>query len=209
MSQFNFSRLPNKWVHDGTLVRFKGGGEQGQSIAALKIMLALALKNGFSEDVESLSFSKISELTGLSRPMIRPSIDFLEFLALISVNRSLRTHSYTLRTDPFSTWARLPQLLLQEKLPLLSNRNPSTLYALKIYLVLHTYRSNYSTHVMISHEKLREKTGIQTRQVRKGIDILINHGFIGLARTKNPDGSYGINSYTILGLRLPKERQGG
>lgn len=207
MGQFSFSRLPNKWIQDGLLVSFKGGADQGRSIAALKIVILFALKNGFSDRIDNLSFSIISESTGLSRPMLSPAIEQLEGLGLILVDRRTRTHSYSLNVDLRATWARLPRFLLLERLPLLSNRSSSTLYALKIYLVLHAYRSNYSMSVTITYTKLREKTGLQPKNIRKGIDVLINHGLIGLSRLKGPDGSYQANCYSFFGLQLPKERQ--
>ncbi len=191
-----FGSFPTWWIRDQgpTLKAFRGGANSGSSIAALKILVALAVLCDFSSRKAKSSISDLEVLTGLSRPMVLKGIVVLEDLAIITTDRSGHINEYKLlKSSIEDTWAKVPSDLIRQKLKEILNRGVVPLTALKIYLVLVSIRPNQSTKVSLSHEKLRDFTGIQKHHVRSGLDILFSHGFIHIEKVmseKNPHNVY-------------------
>ncbi len=197
------------WIRnpDIGLKAFPGGSQAGESIAAIKVLLGLSLLANFYSRRAENSISDIEQITGLSRPMVVKGITSLEKKGMLSVSRGGYRNEYEiLDAADDEKWAKVPYELLRKNLPDTSNRGAVVLAALKIYLLLAAYRPNKSASLSFSHEKIRSLTGIQTRHVRRGIDVLLNHGLIklsvqeGVGGSENYDGRH--NVYTLLGISV-------
>lgn len=201
-----WSALQTWWVRQQGFGVFTGGGQAGKSIAAAKVMIALSLLANFHTHKAKNSLSDLEILTGLSRPMVIAGIADLEEKGLLTVDRSGHVNEYELvAPGDDRNWGKLPYDTLRRHLPEITNRGAITLAALKVYLLLVAWRPNHSLSIAISHEKIREETGIQTRHVRPALDILINHSLIRLSVSDGvtpgePKGRH--NVYTLLGLTL-------
>lgn len=201
-----WSSVPTWWIREMGISVFIGGKETGTSIAALKILLAVALLADFHTRKTSSSLSDLEGLTGLSRPKVIDGINDLEQKRILIVNRDGHVNEYELvMPEDDKKWGKVPYQNLRKYLAEISNRGIMTLAGMKIYLLLVAWRPNDSSSISISHEKIREQTGVQTRHVRAGIDVLINHRLIRVstneARTPNKIQA-GYNVYTLLGLNL-------
>lgn len=201
-----WSAVRTWWIRDLGLSTFIGGQQTGASIAALKVLMAVALMADFRTSKARNSLSDLEKLTGLSKPMVLRGIQELEQKAILRVDRSGHVSEYEMtvaQKDEY--WCKLPYDLLRKQLPEITNRGVVTLSALKIYFLLASIRPNDSASVPIKHEKLREETGIQTRHVRPALDILINHSLIRLSVNEGTDpGEFKgrHNVYTLLGLKV-------
>ncbi len=81
----------------------------------------------------------------------------------------------------------------------LDNRGMSSLSALKIYLTLLAVKMNKSDTVTIGYEKIREYTGLQSKDIKPGLQVLIEHRLIRIEQEL--DGAtrkYKSNSYIIF-----------
>jgi len=203
-----FSKLPTWWVRAGLLAQFRSKN-LGESIAALKCYLALALTMDFHSHKIKISTYDLETMTSLSRPMVNKGLDKLIAMNLISVDKSNHTHLYTLTSCLVDfRWAKIPTHNLKKALKEMSNnRSKTTLVALKIYIYMLSIRPNDEYSVGVSHDTIRTKTYIQTDQVRPGIDVLINYGLISVSKkpnTENKNLYEGSNYYNFRGLKLKR-----
>lgn len=201
-----WSALPTWWTRDPGLVTFKAVDQAGQSIAAIKVVMAVALLANFNTHKTRSSLSDLEELTGLSRPMVLKGVASLEARNILQVNRVGHINEYELwLPENDGNWGKLPYERLRKQLSGISNRGAVPLAALKIYLILISLRPNQSLTIALSHEKIRMYTGIQTRHVRAALDVLLNHSLIRItiSEGENPTELEGRhNVYTLLGLTV-------
>lgn len=197
-----FSALPTWWVRELTMGAFLGGGQAGTSIAALKVLMAISSLMDFYSRKAKSSFSDLEKLTGLSRPMVLKGISVLEGLAIVVVDRTGHVNQYELTVkEDDRAWAKLPTDRVRLRMPELSNRGIVPLAALKIYLMLVALRPNTSTSLSISHENLRNYTGVQKKHIRPALDILYSHSLIRLSLVEeNSKGRH--NLYTLQGITV-------
>lgn len=192
------------WVREQGFSGFRGGSHTGKSIAALKVMIALTLLANFKTGRTKTSMVDLEKLTGLSRPMVIAGIADLEAKRLLKVDRTGKPNEYELlRPETDTKWGKIPYDLLRAHLPEIVNRGAHTLAALKIYLLFVTLRPNDKPAIALSHERIRDRTGIQARHVRAGLDILINHSLIHIDLNdggKKDEYQGRHNVYTLKGL---------
>lgn len=204
-----FRRLPTGWCRAKKLKSFKGGAQAGESIAALKVLVGVAiLKSEFYENEVAISYSKFEDVCGLSNPSISKGIKKLESEGILKVDRTGNTNKYSFVDCGDDKWAKIPFDLIYKKLKSISNRKPSTLGALKIYIALLMLRDNKSREVRISYEKLRNWTGLQNTHIRPGLDILYSHSIIHIQKSEELDTENVItphNVYKIMGNLMLKE----
>lgn len=183
-----FRKLPTGWCRDRKLKNFKGGEHAGESIAALKVLMSVAiLKHEFHEDDVAISYSKFEEVCGLSNPSISKGIKKLEQEEILEVDRTGNTNKYRFKDNEDDKWSKVPFNLVHKKLREISNRKLSSLSALKIYITLLTLRDNKQKEVRISYEKLRDWTGLQSTHIRPGLDILFSHSIIHIQKSEELD----------------------
>lgn len=196
--------FPSWWVREKRLKQLGGGvATTGQSIAALKVYLALAI---CGEDVLAEvqpTVRGLEELTGLSRPMVSAGIRALESLGVLTVDRSGYRSKYSLvQAEGQKHFLKVPKELLLARLPELPNGSAVGLAALKIYLTLLTVRQRWSHLAPISHRRLQEYTAVRPSLISKGASILIEHGLVRHSNRElywNADG-YPVNTYYLVGV---------
>lgn len=199
----SFSALPSKWILDKNLVKLRRDSA-GKITAALKVLLALNLSMDFKEKVTSrVSYSNLEKLTNLSRPMIRAGLSILLEQQIISVaDKKSKNKGLIYRFNTFGSegWARVPKDQIEFFLKNLNNRGKTSLSALKIYLTLISLRNNESDIANIGYEKLREYTGLQSNDIKPGIETLFEFRMISVYQElDNSTRKYKSNSYVIIG----------
>ncbi|HGE5563069.1 TPA: replication protein [Escherichia coli] len=201
MNNKRFARLPNWWLRsedpeDLLLVRLKAGNT-GTGIAAMKCLLALSVLIDFHSRVAEVSLTGLETLTGLSRPMVIRGLSKLEGLGVVNSDKNFRTNRYelTIKKDD-AYWAKVPVEIVRKKLKTISNRGIAPFTALKLYITILGLRYKEKTTVQVMHDTLRDYTGIQTTQVRYGLDVLYSSGLIHLM----PREDRSTNEYQVIGL---------
>lgn len=197
-----FCKCPTWWVNKDELgiKVFVGGAKTGESIAALKCVLAISLSIDFHTRKAKLSISDLEKLTGLSRPMVIRGLTSLSGLGIINTDKTEHTYQYELTvSDKNENWGKVPYERVRSRLSEISNRGIVSLTALKIYILLIWVRPNNSLSVPISYDKLLDYLGCQRRHLRPALDVLYSHMLVGIQK-EGPDGQPQHNVYTVLGL---------
>lgn len=183
----------------------------GKSIAVLKVFLALAAESDFKTRVAKASYSSLEITTGLSRPLIAHAISKLKNEGLISIitNERGKTNVYLINDANKKGWAKIPYLSITNNLKKLSNRNPTTLGALKILLVILRHKNSNLDVTSISNDKLRDQTHLQNNKLTICRDILINHELIQLGRVLEENGMLikNPNLYFVVGVNGSKQQK--
>lgn len=195
-------RFSTGWIRVGDMSNFKGGQQSGESLAALKCLIAMSRHSDFYSRLAVISLTDLQSLTGLSRPMVIKGIRFLESRSF--VKRSLEGFTTTYFVDvkvllSDNKWAKLPFDMVGKALPFLPNRGSGGLAALKIYLYLASIRPNNDQVIYAKYETIRQGTNIQQKHVRIGLDLLIEHNLLRVSRV-NGDGELRRNEYQITGI---------
>lgn len=201
MSNRRFGRLPNWWSrtanrHDLLLVKLKSN-DTGTGIAAMKCLLAISVLIDFHSRVAEVSLTGLEELTGLSRPMVIRGLLKLEDLGVVISDKDHRTNRYELTIETNDDyWTKVPVDTVRKRLKTISNRGIAPFTALKLYITILNLRYKDRTTVQVMHDTLRDYAGIQTNQVRHGLDVLYSSSLIHLM----PRDDRATNEYQILGL---------
>lgn len=219
-SPFRWSRLPSEWIQKNGLRQFTAGKKLGASVAALKVLVAVVLraennpvsKAGHNQGTACMSYDELMGLTDLSRPMISVGIKLLISNGVISIkaDNNSRRNRYVLQGYDDGGWAKIPNRPLYRGVAVdrvatlhdLSCRREADLNALKLYLLLCTFRDNKKNYSMIGYEKIHEYTGISEGKIRKAISVLIELSLVRVSREKvTEEKKNHPNNYEILGLQ--------
>lgn len=205
-----FAKAGLEWL-DGNFFKSLSIKEVGKSIAILKVYLVLVAESDFTTRVAKVSYSSLEHSTGLSRPLIAHAISKLrdEGLILITTSERGKANVYKINDSGQKGWAKIPYLSVINNLRKLSNRNPATLGALKILLVILRYKNNRLDVTSISNKTLRDKTHIQNNKLTIFRDILINNEFIQFGRVLEENGILmkRPNLYYIVGINGSKQQK--
>ncbi|EFN4498702.1 helix-turn-helix transcriptional regulator [Escherichia coli] len=163
----------------------------------MKCLLAVSVLIDFHSRIAEVSLSGMEELTGLSRPMVIRGLARLEELGVVVSDKDYRTNRYelTIKSND-SYWAKVPVDTVRKRLKTISNRGIAPFTALKLYITILNLRYKDKTTVQVMHDTLRGYTGIQTNQVRHGLDVLYSSALLHLM----PREDRATNEYQILGL---------
>lgn len=201
-SENRFSALPSEWIRNKRLKEFIATVKKGESIAALKCLLALNLYMDFySKETGQISYNDLEDATNLSRPMVCIGINILLSMNIIEIKeessgRKARIYKFVINDEG---WAKIPRDKTVSFIKNLNNRGMSSLSALKIYLTLLAVKMNKSDTVTIGYEKIREYTGLQSKDIKPGLQVLFEHRLIRIEQEL--DGAtrkYKSNSYIIF-----------
>ena len=199
----NWSRCPTWWIMDKKLKELVGNKQPGNSLAALKCLVAISVCIDFNTCKSKLSYSDFEVLTGLSRPKVSIGITKLADLKIVLIDKSKYVNEYQLTLGSADGeekgWTKLPVDRLRINLPEVSNRGIAPLAALKIYLTLAAVRPNNSESINISYETLTKYTGLQRKHIRKGLSVLYSSGLVD---AEPPGDSHNSNAYKLLGLSI-------
>lgn len=210
-----WAKLPTAWIRYDDKLRNFSVRDIGDSIAALKIYLAIVLKANFKKDkvfdkggCAAISFTEFEELTGMSRAMVSQGLKKLKREGLVTVEKAGRPNIYWLNNfDDGKGWSKLPKKYLFgkkklgriQKLTEFSMRHRAHLNALRVYLLLLTFKSGNSA--LLSYDKITEYSGMTREHIHPAISVLIDMQLINVTRD---DVTHGVirtpNKYHFRGL---------
>lgn len=182
--------IPTWWYRAGEgkkgLEALRGGQWAGESQAALRVLIAVALAQPPKVRFQSkASLTELEGLTGLSRPTVLRGIHAAVAAGLLEYAKGgPREASEFALVSPEATsgtpggWAKLPAPQAARSIPCIPKRGNAGLVALKVYLTLIAARPNNSPEARLTHRTLRAKTGAQPRDIRKAISLLANEGLV-------------------------------
>jgi hypothetical protein len=119
----------------------------------------------------------------LSRKLVRDGLQLLELMEAITAVRDGRRNLYELvGIDLGGKWCQLPQQHLQNMQSHLQRlkvfvdqiRRPTSLHALKLYMLILTFRDNHTNFASISYDKIGEYSDLRREEVSVAIQILVS-----------------------------------
>jgi DNA-binding transcriptional ArsR family regulator len=225
-SSNRWARLPNQWMADDGLKFFRGGSEQGTSMAALKVLVAILVhaennsvaKAGPFQGSAAMSYTELCNLTGLSRGKVSSGIKKLkagDFVSVAREGQGGRNRFFLAHYGANDRYAPLPVKKMWaggmpngelKFLRGLSGKNQSEFLALKLYLLLCGNRDKRTGAAKISFEGIFRRSGIPEARIRSALSVLYDHGLVRRLEQKQPgiDKRNPPNEYFIRGLDQPR-----
>lgn len=160
------------------------------------------------ENVAVITYEQLEQATGLSRSLIQQGLSRLVELGQIISRGSNQKRTYIIKW-PSGRWAKLPCRAIAKASGIMpfktfSMRNKHELNALKLYLYLATIRDGTSYHSEVSYELINTRLGIQERDIRRAINILIAADLLAQVNRENnriESTAWGPNKYYLNGYR--------
>ncbi|HED40316.1 MAG TPA: hypothetical protein ENJ13_07790 [Chromatiales bacterium] len=219
-------RMPSYWLRNEDhypLPDMKWVGEKkADQIAALMIYIVLVHHaNGeVTTDKQelglcSLTYTKLSDITGLSRAKISGGLKVLTHIKVITQTGTGRNNLYKIENygSP-GGWGKLPARGLYnngyEKIPAFHRfqlRSKNELNAMKIYLLFVALRSNSTNYAKVGYDKISEYTGMHRNEIKSAISFLINLGLVQVDTGNSDINEFAkVNMYRLCYLEPYKHR---
>lgn len=186
MSVKPWVKINNKWILNGKLAHLKWTndvfGKGSDKLAALIIYIALSMFS--TSGSTTLTYNRLSQLTGLSRDLISRGTKVLLLLNLITLERVGRNNKYTIIYEEIGGWCKLPGRPLMMKANFIKAfseiklRSKSELHAIKLFLYFAAVRSNQNKYTMASFQKINKATGIPEKDITKARSLLVVWGML-------------------------------
>lgn len=168
-------------------IRWKTHGSTGTG--ALIVLLALAILSNLRQRGGHLregnqvlaTYTDLENMTGLSRVLISRSLRLLEELKAISTERVGNACAYALLgIENGGGWCAAPQAHLLDGTDYLKRlrgiretiRRPASLFAMKLYMLLLTFRDRRSNTTRISYEAITSYSGMRREDISLAWQIL-------------------------------------
>lgn len=213
LDEDSFTQLPGL-----SAIRWKTHGSAGT--AAIMVLIALAIisnqrqrEDGIRKDNKvQITYNDIANMTGFSRAIISKALRILRDVSAISVTREGKKCVYTLLgIESDGKWCALPQAFILDGADYLKKfkgiceiiRRPSSLFAMKLYMLLLAFRERRSNTTRISYDVITSYTGMRREDISTAWQILLAAGLGYLADdTEVPlkKGERNHNRYKIRGL---------
>lgn len=201
-----FAKMPRRWVLNHGLKLFKWQGEdKATHIAALMAYIAIVQRAKDGKVV--LTLDSLAKAIYASRQKVHDGTELLHGYGLVIKQAGLgRSGSLYSLVDTEGTWQKLPALTVTEKGKVMffkdfHLRKKSELNALKLYLLLITFRDNTDNSTKIAYDRITDYTGIARNEIKSAIDILIHHNFIRLESQASLNwDDMKMNVYRIRGV---------
>ncbi len=209
--------MPSFWLRDEDRGVLKGmrwvGPEKADQIAALMVYIVLvhrasneATPGDPDIGVARITYSGLSDITGLSRAKISGGLKILRELDAIDVESHGKSNSYRITSyKKKSGWAKLPTRGLYSKdgrtIPAFHQfhlRLKVELNALKLYLLILALRNDEMNYAKVSYKRLSERTGVPQTEVRSAISFLTALGLIHVDKE-----STDLNAYSTVNIYRP------
>ena len=222
-----FARLPNAWIYDDGLRRFRTRSrDRGASGGALMVLVAILVKARNDSDDRagplqgsaSLTYEELEHLTDLSRASISKGLRLLEQEGVIrTVHEGQgRKNRYFVRDyGADDKYGRLSATRMYggsagERLRTLhdlSIRNETDVNALKIYLFLCAAYDRGRYGALVNYKTIAEKTGVAENKIRRALSVLYEHNLARVSEYEVKDGDPTLahpdnppNFYRVLGI---------
>jgi hypothetical protein len=213
-----WAKIPSKSIRDEKLKEFSWKKCKSDATAALILLIALSICSNRSNqltDDEKLqggyfgaTYDELGNWTWLSRIKISNGLRLLEEHGLLLTRRVGRKSEYNLlEIHKSGDWAKLPQtyLIRENAIRGFSKyklRSKSELNALKIYLVILSYRSTRDNAASIGYTKACEVTGMTRGEMSTALSHLIADDLIVVSQKVKSDNGVGRphNIYRVCGI---------
>jgi hypothetical protein len=211
-----WAKLPTRAIKSDLVLHQFMPGELGLSVAALKLYLVIAghVANPRwgtgSDGYLGISYAQLCEWTSVSRSMISGSLARLPDLVDVRRGHGRATSRYCLHGFPPLPgvgWAKLPigYLMSTNAFEVLGSRSRVDLAALKLYILLVTFRDNSSGKSRLSYEKIQQYAAIGRSDISKAISCLVALDLIAVRSGRDgfldePMPGRGHNVYLVHGL---------
>lgn len=215
-------KFPSRWIRDRTLTGLTWSSCGGDGTAALLLLVAIAvrinqatidaLREEPGQPVEpardiQLTYDELADMTGISRPKVSSGLKLLKEHGLVTAVKTGRTMRYALpQILTQGDWCQFPQTWIYRHKVLepfmgFRLREKWELQALKVYLVLLTFKHNGQPLSQVSYTAIENYTGVVRSDIRKAIDHLINLGLIGIQIDPAATTAYSGNVYVLNGFQ--------
>ena len=158
-----------------------------------------------------ITYSRLSEMTGVSRELVREGITILEKLEMVSVEKVGRNNIYTLiNKRSKGGWCKIPvKPIMTEDGKVISPfkelrlRRKIELHAIKIFLYLASVRDNHTEFSLASYERIRKAIGISDKDISRALALLSIIGLLArVSSEKAEDNKVNQpNRYYLVGYK--------
>ncbi|MDV5032929.1 helix-turn-helix domain-containing protein, partial [Escherichia coli] len=174
------------WIQDEVIQRLNWRnnelGRPAAKTAALMLYIAITMKSSEEPGMSpvKITYNRLSEMTGISRELIREGITILESLEMISVEKVGRNNIYKLINKRMKGgWCKIPvKPLMTEDGKVISPfkelrlRRKIELHAIKIFLYLASVRDNHTEFSVASYETIRKAIGASDKDISRALTLL-------------------------------------
>ena len=198
------------------------GQNKSDYIAALMVYIVLVHHVNDHDSISAggkgtvtLSYDKLSDLTGISRTKVSKGLKVLDSLSMIETKLVGRTNVYSIiNFECLSGWAKLPARGLYDKgmsivqgFTSFNLRSKVELHALKIYLVITAFRNNATNHTQLSDEKISEYSFVQKNDIKSALSLLVANKLIQVDSIPTELNEFSTsNVYRLCHLEVNKHR---
>ncbi|EBV2870047.1 helix-turn-helix domain-containing protein [Escherichia ruysiae] len=188
-------------------------GRPAGKTAALMIYIAITMKSSEEAGMRpvKITYSRLSEMTGVSRELVREGITILEKLEMVSVEKVGRNNIYTLiNKRSKGGWCKIPvKPIMTEDGKVISPfkelrlRRKIELHAIKIFLYLASVRDNHTEFSLASYERIRKAIGISDKDISRALALLSIIGLLArVSSEKAEDNKVNQpNRYYLVGYK--------
>ena len=221
-----WARMPSYWIRNEEHIPFPNmkwvGPNKSDQIAALMVYIILVhhandeITNNRQEvGLCSLTYTELSDISGLSRAKIAGGIKILTNLDVISQIGIGRNNMYKIKNyGTRGGWAKLPTNGLYnnsyDKIHAFHKfhlRSKNELNAMKIYLLIVALRNNSSNYAKVGDERISYYTGVHRNEIKSAISLLINLGLLQVDTCDSDINEYStVNMYRLCYLEAYKHR---
>lgn len=222
MTLMLWSKMPSKWISEGTLKEsFSSGKNISDDIAALKLFIVLChlgkqVNRASDSSIHDIlevraTYDQLTNMCSLSRSLVSRGLKKLHITGLLS-STGVRTKTYTFTQGICRRWCKLPKRALvknEEEIPAMKaflNRYSHERDALKCFLYILASRTNSKTYVDLSRGTISKKTGVNLDAIDGAIGFLQSTSLISkvedkgfLANSISYDASNRLHRYWVIG----------
>lgn len=207
-------KLPNRWIEDGGLHQFRWTHGQGaDELAALLALAVISHHADATTGVAYLTYSRMGEVTGLSRAKLSAGLSVLEERSLIERQPAGRS-SYRIEDyNPQVGWAQFPARGLYKNgvIPTFTDlnlRHRAELDALKLYYLFASRRDRNTNKAHISYLTIEEYSGVHHDSIRRALSLLAVAGLVHVEQGSSGQYEGGVsNAYRLAHLH-PRSHAG-
>lgn len=205
------------WIQDEVIQRLNWRnnelGRPAAKTAALMLYIAITIKSAEEPGMSpvKITYNRLSEMTGISRELIREGITILESLDMISVEKVGRNNIYKLINKRIKGgWCKIPvKPLMTEDGKVISPfkelrlRRKIELHAIKIFLYLASVRDNHTEFSVASYETIRKAIGASDKDISRALTLLSIIGLLArVSSEKAEDNKVNQpNRYYLIGYK--------
>lgn len=206
-------------VEEG-LTMLKWRAHKSHASAALLVLFALSIisnkaqrKDGLRKtDLVQATYEEIQAVAPLSRKLVCEGLKLLHTVGAISSERyGNRSIYHLLGIDEGGQWCELPQQHLLNSFSFMHRfgpfvdqiKRPTTLHALKLYMLLLTFRNSHLNATRMSYDTIAEYTGLRREEISTAVLLLIGAQLCRMATDQEVEvrkGDRTHNRYIVMGL---------